>query len=330
MADRLRWGIIATGNIASQFAKGLAALPNADLVAVGSRSQASADRFGDQFDVPHRHASYEGVAQDPDVDAVYIATPHSLHKENMLLCLEAGKAVLCEKPFAINAEEARSAIDLARRKGVFLMEAMWTRFMPLMVDLRRRLAEGEIGDVRMVQADFGFRTEFNPEKRLFDPRLGGGALLDVGVYPISLASMILGRPSEIASQVVMGESGVDEQSALVFQYAGGEMALLSSAIRTRTPHEATIMGTEGYIRIHSRWWYPTTMTIDKPGQSPQTLEFPYEGNGYNYEAAEVQRCVAAGRLESEIMPWDETLAIMETMDALRAAWGLRYPMEAQV
>lgn len=329
MADRMRWGIIATGNIASQFARGLAALPDADLVAVGSRSQAGADRFGDQFDVPHRHASYAGVVEDPDVDAVYIATPHSLHKDNMLLCLEAGKAVLCEKPFAINAQEARTAIDLARRKGVFLMEAMWTRFMPLMVELRRRLADGEIGDVRMVQADFGFRTDFHPDKRLFDPALGGGALLDVGVYPISLASMILGQPNEIASQVVIGETGVDDQSAQVFKYAGGEIALLSSAIRTRTPHEATIIGTEGYIRIHSRWWYPTTMTIDKPGQSPQTLEFPYEGNGYNYEAAEVQRCVAAGRLESEIMPWDETLAIMETMDQLRATWGLRYPMEAQ-
>ncbi len=327
MADRLRWGILATGNIASQFARGLAALPDAELVAVGSRSQATAERFGEQFGVPHRHTAYEDLANNPEVDAVYIATPHSLHKENMLLCLEAGKAVLCEKPFTINAAEAREAIDLARRKGVFLMEAMWTRFMPLMVDLRRRLAEGEIGEVRMVQADFGFRTAFDPLKRIFDPALGGGALLDVGVYPISLASMILGRPVEMSSQVTLGPTGVDEQSAQVFKYADGQIALLSSAVRTRTPHEATIMGTEGYIRIHSPWWYPTTMTIDKPGQEAQTLEFPYEGNGYNYEAAEVQRCLAAGKLESEIMPLDETLAIMETMDQLRASWGLRYPME---
>ncbi|HXF63813.1 MAG TPA: Gfo/Idh/MocA family oxidoreductase [Caldilineaceae bacterium] len=327
MTDVLRWGILGTGNIASQFATGLQALPDARLVAVGSRSQATADAFGDRFNAPHRHASYAGVAADPEVDAVYIATPHHLHIENMLLCLEAGKAVLCEKPFTINAAQARAAIALARRKGVFLMEAMWTRFMPLMVELRRLLAEQAIGEVRMVTADFGFRTKFNPASRLFDPNMGGGALLDVGVYPVSLAFMVLGRPNQVVSLAELGKTGVDEQGAMVFGYPRGQLAVLHTAIGTRSPNEAIIMGAEGWIRIHPRWWYPTTMTIDRPGQPPEQREVPYEGNGYNYEADEVHRCLRAGKLESDIMPLDETLAIMETLDAIRAQWGLRYPME---
>jgi predicted dehydrogenase len=327
MAAPFRWGILGTGNIASQFARGLQSLANAELVAVGSRSQSSANTFGDTFAVPRRHASYAALAADPQVDAIYIATPHSLHLENMLLCLEAGKAVLCEKPFTINAAQARTAIDLARRRGLFLMEAMWTRFMPLMVDLRRLLADGVIGDVRMIAADFGFRTAFDPQKRLFDPALGGGALLDVGVYPVSLASMILGRPNRVAGLAELGATGVDEQAAVTLGYPDGRLAVLHTAIRTRSPHEAVIMGSDGFIRLHPRWWYPTTLTIDRPNQPAETREYSYEGNGYNYEADEVRRCVAEGKTESDVMSLDETLAIMETLDAIRAAWGLKYPME---
>ncbi len=327
MRDQIRWGILGTGNIARKFALGLHELEDAALVAVGSRSQESADRFGDQFQVSRRHASYEDLAADPQVDVVYIATPHSLHKENMRLCLEAGKAVLCEKPFTINAQEAREVIELARARRLFLMEAMWTRYIPLMVELRRMLAEGVIGDVRMITADFGYRARFNPRSRAFDPALGGGGLLDVGVYPISLASMILGAPDRIASLAEIGQTGVDEQAAMVLGYPGGELAVLHTAVRTTTPQEATIMGTDGWIRIHPRWWIPDTMTIHPAGGAPQTVQVPFIGNGYNYEAAEVHRCLREGRLESEIMPLDETLAIMETMDRIRAQWGMKYPME---
>jgi predicted dehydrogenase len=327
MTDILRWGILGTGNIATKFATGLQALPDARLVAVGSRSQATADAFGDRFAVLHRHASYEDAAADPEVDAVYIATPHNLHKENMLLCLEEGKAVLCEKPFTINAQEAREAIDLARSKGLFLMEAMWTRFMPLMVELRRLLAEGALGDVRMITADFGFRTNFNPKSRAFDPQLGGGALLDVGVYPVSLASMVFGRPDRIVSLAELGETGVDEQGGMVLGHPGGRLAVLHSAIRTRTPQEALLMGTDGWIRIHSPWWFPTSWTLERPGHSAKMQEFPHVGNGYNYEADALHRGLRDGKLESDVMPLDETLAIMETLDAIRAQWGLKYPME---
>jgi predicted dehydrogenase len=327
MSTILRWGILGTGNIASQFARGLQALPTAKLVAVGSRSQTTADAFGDTFDIPHRHAGYAELAADPEVDAVYIGTPHHLHLDNTLLCLNEGKAVLCEKPFAINAAQAREAINLARRRGLFLMEAMWTRFMPLMVEVRRILADGEIGEVNMVNADFGFRTDANPQSRIFDPKMGGGALLDVGIYPVTLASMVLGRAERIVSLAHLGETDVDEQAAMVLGYSGGRHAVLHTSIRTRTPNEALLMGTEGWIRIHPLWWYPETMTIDRPGQPAETRKFPYEGNGYNYEADEVRRCLQAGKLESDVMGLDETLSIMETLDALRAQWGLKYPME---
>jgi predicted dehydrogenase len=323
----IRWGILGTGNIANSFAKGLASVDDGKLVAVGSRSQASADAFADRYAAPKRHATYAGLYADPEVDAIYIATPHAMHLQNMLDCLDAGKAVLCEKPFTINAAQARQAIERARSSGLFLMEAMWARFLPMMDEVRRLLAEGTIGEVRMVSADFGFRTKFNPQGRLFDPTLGGGALLDVGVYPVSLAHMVLGTPNRIASMAHLGETGIDEQSAYLLGYEGGALAQLSSAIRTKTPHEALIAGTEGSIRIHSPWWIPTVMTVQLGNNAPHTYEFPIVGNGYNYEINEVQRCMRAGKTESALMPLDETLAIMTTLDTLRGQWGLRYPME---
>lgn len=327
MADKIRWGIIGTGAIARKFAEALTFVPEAELLAVGSRAQASADEFAALFGVPRAYATYEALANDPDVDVVYIATPHPLHKENSLLCLHAGKAVLCEKPFTINAREAEEVIRLARAKRLFLMEAMWTRFLPVMAEVRRLLAEGAIGQVRMITAAFGFRAPFNPQSRLFNPKLGGGALLDVGVYPIALASMIFGSPSRVASMAHIGETGVDEQSAVILGYDGGQLAVLSAALRLSLPSEAVILGTEGTIRIHSPWWRATALTLSVIGKEDEVIPAPFTGNGYNYEAAEVVRCLRAGRLESETLPLDETLSIMRTMDQARAPWGLKYPTE---
>ncbi len=326
--DKIRWGILGTGNIAKQFARGLAVLPDADLAAVGSRSQAGADAFGDEFDVPRRHPSYAALANDPDVDVVYVATPHNLHRENSLLCLQADKAVLCEKPFAINAGEAEQVIALAREKRLFLMEAMWTRFLPALQQTRQLLAGGAIGDVRMLAADFGFRASFDPQGRLFDPHLGGGALLDVGIYPISLASLVFGAPpARVSSLAHLGQSGVDEQAAMIFGYDQGQLAVLSSATRTNTPQEAVISGTTGQIRIHTPWWKASTLTLSVQGEEDQVLRLPFEGNGYNYEAVEVMDCLRGSKTESDVMPLDETLAIMRTLDQIRAQWGLSYPME---
>lgn len=327
MSKPIRWGILSTARIANQFVKGLAELPDAQLVAVGSRTQAAADEFADKYNIPHRHASYEALANDPDVDIIYVATPHNLHRMGTLLCLNAGKAVVCEKPFAINAAETREMIETARAKRLFLMEAMWSRFLPNIVKVRELIAEGAIGEVRMVEADFGFRAELNPASRLFNPELGGGGLLDVGIYVNSLASMILGTPERIVSAAHLGETGVDEQAAMVYGYAGGKLALLSCAVRTSTFQEAAIYGTAGRIRIHSPWWHSEKLTLQRAGHDPETLTLPMQGNGYNYEAAEAMACLAAGKLESDVMPLDETLAIMETLDTVRGQWGLRYPME---
>ncbi|MFT7692526.1 MAG: dihydrodiol dehydrogenase / D-xylose 1-dehydrogenase (NADP), partial [Candidatus Latescibacterota bacterium] len=211
MTNTTRWGILGSGSIAKQFARGLADTPNAVLQSVGSRAQKSADAFADQFDIPTRHASYEALANDPEIDAIYVSTPHPFHKDNSILCLEAGKAVICEKPFAINAAEAEAVVQVARDQGVFLMEAMWSRYFPAMVKVKEWLDEGAIGDVRIVSADFGFRTGINPEGRLFNPALGGGALLDVGIYVTSFASFVLGpNPTRIQSLANIGETGVDE------------------------------------------------------------------------------------------------------------------------
>ena len=327
MSDKLRWGILGTGSIARKFAEGLTSADGAELTAIGSRKQETADAFGDEFDIPHRHASYQALADDADVDAIYVATPHTLHSENSILCLEAGKAVLCEKPFAINAEQARQTVDVARGRGVFLMEAMWTRFFPLMSWLRGLLADGAIGEVRMVAADFGFRADFNPDSRLLNPDLGGGGLLDVGVYTVSLASMVLGKPSRIASLADIGRTGVDEQAAMVFGYDGGQLSVLYTAVRTSTPHEAVILGTDGQIRLPTAWWRPQRMTLIRSGQEPEEVVMEPEGNGYNYEAVEVARCLDEGKTESDVMPLDESIEIMETMDQVRAQWGLKYPME---
>jgi len=329
MAQKIRWGILSTGNIAKKFATGLGALPDAEIVAVGSRSQSSADAFGEQFAIPHRHSSYQALAEDPDVDVIYVATPHTLHCEDTLVCLNAGKAVLCEKPFAINAGQARQMVALARAKGLFLMDAVWTRFLPIQVKLREMLKAGTIGEVRMVEADFGFRTAPNPEGRLMNLALGGGALLDIGIYTAQLASMILGTPAEIRALGHLGTTGVDEQTVMLFGYPEGRHAVLSCAVRTTTHHEASIYGTEGRIRLHTPWWRGTTLSVYRQAgpEDAEVIDAPYESNGYNYEAAEVMRCLRAGRLESEVMPLDETVQLMESLDAVRAQIGLKYPGE---
>jgi predicted dehydrogenase len=323
--EKVRWGILGTGAIAKQFVQGLRFVPEAEVFAVGSRSRASAQEFADKRGIPRRHARYDDLASDPDVDVVYIATPHPFHAENATLCLEAGRAVLCEKPFCVNAAEAERVVELAREKRLFIMEGMWTRFFPLMEEVRRLVSEGAIGEVRMLNVDFGFRADLDPASRLFDPKLGGGALLDVGVYCVSFASMVLGRPSGFEGLPHLGETGVDEQASVVLEHEGGRLANLSIGIRTTTPQEATIMGTEGYIRIHTPWWRPNSMTIYRRGEASETVEAPVSGNGFDYEAAEVMRCLKAGKTESDVMPLDETISVMRTMDGIRAAWGLRYP-----
>jgi predicted dehydrogenase len=323
----IHWGIIGAGRIAAKFALGLSAIPEAKLLAVASREKAKAEQFGREHGAPVCYDAYAKLAADPRVDVVYIATPHSMHRENTLLCLEAGKAVLCEKPFAINAREALEMVECARRHKVFLMEAMWMRFLPALVKIKDLVTSGAIGETRMLTADFGFSGIKDPAGRLYNRNLGGGALLDVGIYPVSLAFMLWGEPERIQGAAHIGSTGVDEQSATVFAYADGRIASLTSSIATSTSQEACIYGSGGAIKIHAPWWRGGKFSIKRPEEPEEVVSSPLAGNGYNYEAVEVMNCIRAKRLESDIMTLDESVCIMKALDAIRKGWGLRYPGE---
>ncbi|HYE06578.1 MAG TPA: Gfo/Idh/MocA family oxidoreductase [Planctomycetota bacterium] len=323
----VRWGILGLGSIARTFATGLKAVPGAQLVAVGSRDAGKAKAFAADFGAARAHASYEALCADPGVDAIYVATPHPNHRENALAVIAGGKALLCEKPFTVNADELVEIVAAARKAKRFAMEAMWTRFLPVHAKVRDWIARGAIGEPRMVTADFGFRAGLDPTSRLFDQRLAGGGLLDVGVYTIALANMALGAAAEkVAGFAHLGETGVDEQAAMVLAYPGGRLASLTCAVRTNTPQDARIDGTEGSIRIPG-FWHTTRAELHGKGGARETVEIPNQGNGYEHEAIEVGRCLAAGLTESPVIPLDESVAIMRTMDELRRQWGLRYPFE---
>lgn len=328
MTDTIHWGLLGLGSITRRFAKSLADVPDAEVYAVASRTQEKADSFGADIGANKCYGSYEALANDPDVDVIYIGTPHTYHMPNTLMCLDADKPVLCEKPFAVNRDQAAAMINRARKKKLFLMDAFWTRFLPATVKLRELLADEVIGDIMLLQVDFGFRVEkIAPEHRLFNPDLAGGALLDVGSYSVQLASMVFGKqPEEMVSLGTLGNTGVDELSATIFKYSDYEMATMTASIRLNTPQEARIVGTKGYISIPD-WWHPTELTLNFEGKSPERLSFEFTGEGFNYQAAEVGRCLRAGLTESPVMPLDETLAIMDTLDRIRAIWGLRYPFE---
>jgi dihydrodiol dehydrogenase / D-xylose 1-dehydrogenase (NADP) len=321
---KIKWGIMGPGVIAHSFVKGLQALPDATIFAVGARSMEKAAAFAQLYDIPNVYGSYEEMLNNPEVDIVYIATPHTLHKECTLMCLKAGKAVLCEKPFTINAQEAQEVIDYAKKARLFLMEAMWTRFLPAIVKVRDLLKKEVIGEIRQVKADFGFRCAWEPKNRLLNLRMGGGALLDVGIYPISLASMIFGvQPDKIQSIAHLGDTGVDEQFMAVLGYGDGKIASLSGAIRTDTPQDAWIIGTKGYIRIPD-FWHAASVILCLKDKQVENIQLPYEATGYGYEAAEAMRCLRQEKLESDIMPLQESLSIMQTMDIMRKQWGLAY------
>jgi len=327
MSKTVTWGILGTGHIAEKFAESFGYVKDAKLLAVGSRKQRTADKFGKKYNIPRRYSSYRELAEDADVQVIYISTPHNLHMENALLCLEAGKAVLCEKPFTINAEQANKVLTKARKTGCFIMEAMWTRFLPAMTTLRALLQKKVIGTPEIVTANFGFKAVYKPDGRLFNPALGGGALLDIGVYPISLSSMVFGDPLTISSCAHIGKTAVDETVAILLGYSENRVSLLHASIRHQTSHEAEVVGSKGWIKIHAPWWRPAKMTIFIPGSKEQVIDLPFKGSGHHFEVMEVNKCLLKGKIESKIMPHDETLAIMDTMDKIRKQIGLKYPME---
>ncbi len=325
MAKTINWGIIGLGKIAHKFAQDLAHVADAQLVAVAASSLGRAQEFANTYGAAHAYGSYEGILECPNLDVVYIATPHHLHHANTLLCLRNRTAVLCEKPFAIHATHAVEMIETAREQDTFLMEALWTRFLPVTQKALELIETGAIGEIISVKADFGFKGVFEPRSRLYDPAQGGGALLDIGIYPVFLSLLLLGKPAVIKALAHIGPTGVDEETGIVLQYAGGQMAHLHATLRAKTKTEAFIYGEEGTIHIHTRWHESTSLTLLKPEHRPQDFTFPLRTRGYNFEAAEVVRCLQEGRKESAIWPLASTRALMELLDAIRREAGIVYP-----
>ena len=326
MSNNIRWGILGTGRMAGNFAMGLKEVNDAELVAIGSRTRVSAQKFAAKFNVPNIHQGYENLATDENVDVIYIATPHNSHKDNAVLCLENGKAVLCEKPFTINAEEAEMVINMARSKNIFLMEAMWTRYIPAVVKLRELLDKQVIGDVQLMLAGGAFIPEFDPEFYLFNYELGSGVLLDAGVYLISMASMVFGMPDKILAMGQLGKTGVDEHDAILLEHGNGALANLFVSLRAKSSPDLTLIGDKGKIYAHAPIFCPRKLTISADGKET-VIELPFPANGYQFEAMEVGRCIREGKMESGIMPLDETLQIMRTMDNIRTQFGLKYSNE---
>ncbi|ELX11253.1 trans-1,2-dihydrobenzene-1,2-diol dehydrogenase Dhdh [Janthinobacterium sp. HH01] len=327
MTQVIRWGILGTGKIAKAFATALQDTPGAKLAAVASRSVDSATKFGIEYGAERFHGSYQALADDPEVDVIYIGTPHPMHHENALMCLHGGKGVLVEKSFTMNRRQAEDIINLARQKKLFVMEAMWTRFMPAVVAAKRIVDSGEIGVPANVSADFGFTSDAGPEHRLFAPELGGGALLDLGIYPLSMASFFLGPVTGVKAQAEMAATGVDMQTAFTLMHKDGGVSSCACSLRSRTPTELTISGTKGFLRLHDRFHNTETITVtlvDGASRSERTINLPRSGNGYTHEAQEVGRCIRAGLIESPVMPHEETLSIMGTLDDIRAQIGLTY------
>jgi len=323
----LRWGILATGGIASAFASDLRTA-GLDLVAVGSRSQESADAFASRFDIAHAHPSYEALVADPDVDIVYVSTPHPMHHENAKLALEAGKHVLVEKAFTLNRQEAEDLQRLAAERGLLVMEAMWTRYLPHMVRIREIIEAGTLGEIRAVTADHTQKLPTDPAHRLNALELGGGALLDLGIYPISFIWDVLGAPTTVTAVGRLVETGADSEVATIMTHEGGAISTSLSSSRAAGPNTASIVGTDARIDIDEVWYTPTTFRVVLPdGTVAEEYASDVAGRGMEYQAMAAERLVGEGTIEGDILPIAESVAIMGTLDEIRAQIGVRYPRE---
>jgi len=325
----INWGIIGLGRIARKFADDLIGVPNARLHAVASTSPERAQSFAAEYGVAHAYSHYEDIVHCPDLDVVYIATPHNLHCENTLMCMEHGLAVLCEKPLAIHVVDARRMMEAARRKKVFLMDALWTRFIPASQRAFSLIEQGVIGQVHTVKADFGFYAAFDPTSRLFNKSVGGGTLLDIGIYPALLALFVMGIPrkEDIQAAATFAETDVDDSCVFTFQYPGKGLASGHSTVRSNTPLEAYIYGTEGHIYLHPPFHHTHKLTVvqyDGREEKSETIDLSYEGWGYQFEAAHVNDCLLAGKLESDLIPLDFSIGLMDTLDTIRERIGLVY------
>jgi predicted dehydrogenase len=323
MTKKVKWGIIGLGKIANKFAADMQLSPNTELYAVASRSQEKANDFATLYHAKKSYDSYKKLAEDPDVDVVYIATPHVFHYENALICLRNGKHVLCEKPMGMNAEQVSDMMALAKDEGLFLMEGIWTRFHPSTQKVLDLIIQGTIGEINHIRADFGFAAAFDLEKRLFNKSLGGGSLLDVGLYPVYLSLQLLGKPQSIAAQARFTQTGVDDFCTMAFDYGNKVKAQLESSLAMKTPSEAYIVGTDGILKLHSRFHECTKVSMFKNGEE-HVFDFEMKGNGYIYEIEEVNECISQGKTESEKLPLSFSFNLSQTLGLVLNEIGLEY------
>ena len=325
MNDILNWGIIAPGRIAHKFAHDLQLAEGARLHAVASRSLERASAFASQYGAHHAYGSYEEILACPGLDVVYVASPHTGHFKHTLMCLEQKIPVLCEKPMAMNAAQARRMVGAARANDTFLMDAIWTRFIPAFDEALQLLDDGIVGGLKTIRADFGFRANFPPEHRVFNLALGGGSLLDVGIYPIFLATQIWGKPDKVKASATFGPSGADDSCAMIFEYPGGRLAILDASIAVNTNVEAFLYGETGTMHLHSSFHHPSKLAVSYHEKPTETFGQPYTGNGYYHEIMEVCECLKNGKKESEKLPLDFSLQLMEVLDWVRQEAGIVYP-----
>lgn len=326
MRKTYNWAILGCGKIARKFANDLKLLPNARLYAAASRSFENAQVFAAEMGFDKAYGSYEEMVNDPMVDVVYIATPHSHHCEHALLCLNHRKAVLCEKAFALNSKEVDLMIETARKNNTFLMEAFWTMFQPSFLKAMEIIRSGELGALKIMRADLAFNAEYNPEKRLYNIELGGGSLLDVGIYPIFMSLMALGKPSEIKTMASFAPTGAEESILMSFRYPDGQLASLTSSFAAYSGTQTEYWFENGFIRLNRRFYTPTTLTYWKNWHEEETVEFEKgAGFGYELEAAHVMECLDNGLIESTKMPWSVSVDLMEIMDRVRKDAGIVFP-----
>jgi len=321
--QKIRWGIIGLGKIAHKFASDLLIIDEAELYAVSSRTQEKATAFAAKYNAVKAYGSYEALTKDSHIDAVYIATPHSLHKKNTLLCLSQGKAVLCEKPFAMNANEVKTMIAKAKKNNVLLMEALWTYFLPHYRYVLNFLGKKEFGNIIKIEADFGFNSGFDSSSRVFKKSLGGGSLLDIGIYPIFAALSTLGLPNSIKASASFFENGVDSSCSMIFHYDNTVMAILKSTLTDTTPTEAVFYCERGIIKINSRFHNPSSVSLIANGKE-KIIHFENESNGYKYEIIHFNQLLRNGKTESDIMSFDFSTNLIQTLDKVREKIGLSY------
>lgn len=327
MSQEFKWGILGTGGIARAFARDLTFLNNHIVAAVGSRTKEKAEEFAIEFPGCTAHGSYEKLVTNPEIDAIYVATPHPMHLTNTILALKAGKPVLCEKPFSINASQARAMVEASIENNVALLEAMWMRFLPHIHQVRKIITSGVLGDIISVTADHGQRLADQGIARLVEPSLAGGALLDLGIYPVSFAHMVLGVPEKVQASAVMTDKGVDASTSILFTYASGAQAILTTTMIAQTPCRAVVSGVNGWLEIDRTFYNPTTMRVHL--YDGTTTEYPsnYQGHGLREQAIEFANIVRTGKFESEYLTHKHILEIMDLMDLIRDKIGLKYPGE---